>query len=115
VAARIRIVQLEAGMPSAEDARSRLNAEINKARNSDTVVLKLIHGYGSSGVGGRLRDAIRSSLRKRRKEGKIRSFVGGENWSIFEDVTRQILDECAELSKDKDLNGYNEGITIVLI
>ena len=98
-----------------DEARSRLNAEIDNARQRGDHILKLIHGYGSSGVGGKLKDAIRSSLRRRRKEDKIRSFVVGENWSAFDMVTNEILEACPQLDKDADLNRQNEGITIVLM
>ena len=112
---RIGIVTLKAGMPTVEEARARLKAEIDKARRSGLVALKIIHGYGSSGVGGSLKHGIRRSLRKRVKEGRIRAFVGGEEWDIFDDSTRLILDACPELANDNDLRGYNEGITIVLL
>ncbi len=115
MAARVRNVNLKSGMPTVEEARSRLNTEIDKARQRGDHVLKLIHGYGSSGVGGKLKDAIRSSLRRRRKEGKIRSFVAGEKWGAFDEVTNEILGECPQLDRDPDLNNYNEGITIVLM
>ena len=115
MSARIRTVNLKSGMPTVDEARSQLIAEIDNARQRGDHVLKLIHGYGSSGVGGKLKDAIRSSLRRRRKEGKIRSFVAGEKWSVFDEVTNQILEECPQLGKDSDLNNCNEGITIVLM
>ena len=115
MAEKIRVVLIKAGLPTAEEARARLSAEIERARASGVQVLKVIHGYGSSGVGGRLRDAIRRSLQKRKKEGKIRCFVSGEKWTIFEDAARELLELCPELQKDPDLNGYNEGVTFVLI
>ena len=115
MAEKIRVCSVKAGLPTVQEARARLNAEIDKARQSGVMVLKVVHGYGSSGVGGSLRDAIRRSLQKRRKEGKIRAFVIGEKWTVFEEAARQMLEECPELNKDPDLNGYNEGITLVLI
>ena len=115
MANRLGVVALKAGMPTVEEARARLKSEIDGARQSGLIALKIIHGYGSSGVGGSLKHAIRKSLRKRVKERQIRSFVGGEEWDIFEERTREILEECPELGKDRDLRGYNEGITIVLL
>ncbi len=108
-------MNLKSGMPTVDEARSQLNTEIDKARQRGDHVLKLIHGYGSSGVGGKLKGAIRSSLRRRRKEGKIQSFVAGEKWSVFDEVTNEILEKCPQLSKDSDLNNHNQGITIVLM
>ena len=115
MAAQVRTVNLKSGMPNVEEARSRLNTEIDKSKKRGDQVLKLIHGYGSSGVGGTLKDAIRRSLRKRRKEGKIRSFVAGEKWGAFDEITNEILGECPQLERDPDLGKYNEGITIVLM
>ena len=109
------MVSLKAGMPTVVQGRARLNAELVRAKSSRVVVLKFIHGYGSGGVGGSLKEAIHNSLRRRRKEGKIRTFVAGEQWGVFDESARQILEECPELSKDSDLNNYNEGITIVLL
>lgn len=115
MAGKIRVLNVKAGLPTVQEARAKLNAELDKAGRGGVVVLKVVHGYGSSGVGGALRDAIRRSLRKRRKEGKIRAFIIGEKWSVFDETARQLLEECPELEKDPDLNGYNEGITLVLM
>ncbi|HVP11606.1 MAG TPA: Smr/MutS family protein [Phycisphaerae bacterium] len=111
----IRIVSIKSGMPTVEEARARLKVELDRARSEGSLVLKLIHGYGSSGVGGTLRRGVRASLRKRLKEGQIRAFVPGEQWDIFNEAARRILEECPELASDQDLNHYNEGITLVLL
>ncbi len=58
----IKTVILKEGMPSVEQARARLNAEINAARQSGVKLLKIVHGYGSTGVGGDLRIALQSTL-----------------------------------------------------
>ena len=53
--ARIKIVNLEDGMPTVEEARLRMNYELQNARREGCAAVKLIHGYGSSGAGGALR------------------------------------------------------------
>jgi hypothetical protein len=115
VAEKVRVLVIKAGMPTIQEARARLNAEIDKARGSGIIVLKIIHGYGASGVGGKLRDAVRRSLQRRQTEGRIRSFVIGENWAAVEERARELLEQCPELRRDPDLNRYNEGITFVLL
>jgi hypothetical protein len=113
--ARIQTVMLKQGQPTVEQARARLNAELDRAAKSGVRVLKLVHGYGASGFGGAIRDAIRRSLRKRVKEGIIACFVAGESWSVFDESARRLLDACPELARDADLNRYNEGMTFVLL
>ena len=115
VAGQLREVNLKAGMPSVDEARRKLNTAIDEARRRGDVAVKLIHGYGSSGVGGSIKKAIHSSLRRRRKEGKIRSYAPGEKWSIFESTAAQILDQCPSLRRDPDLDKFNEGVTVVLL
>jgi hypothetical protein len=115
MASQIKTIMLKEGLPTIAEARARLNAEIDKARRAGVLALKIVHGYGSSGRGGTLKEAIRASLRKRRKEGRIRAFVPGEKWDGMDETARQIIEECPELSRDPDLGRYNEGITLVLL
>ena len=106
-------VNLEADYPTVEEARQLLKAELEKCRNRKVTAVKIIHGYGSSGVGGALRQGIRKSLINRRKEGSVKGVVFGEKWSIFDSVARSMLEQCPELGKDKDLCNSNPGISIV--
>jgi Smr domain len=108
-------INLETGHPTVEEARQVLKAELEKCRSRKVTAVKIIHGYGSSGVGGALRQGIRKSLITRRKEKVIKAVVFGENWSIFDSVARSMLEQCPELSKDKDLCNSNPGISVVLL
>jgi hypothetical protein len=108
-------INIKSGMPTVDEARRRLIAELQRAQARGARAVKLIHGYGSSGVGGKLKDALRASLSRRRKEGLIHSYVIGEKWSIFEEPARAVLDACPELRGDSDLDRGNEGVTIILL
>ncbi len=111
----LRIVNLEAGKPTVEEARRKLIDAIEQARKDGTRALKVIHGYGSSGGGGKIRDGVRKSLSLRRKEGKIVMYVPGEKWSALETGTQELLELYTEIRRDTDLGRGNEGITIVLV
>jgi len=108
-------VNLERGDPTVEEARQSLKTELERCRNRRVTALKVIHGYGSHGVGGALRQGLRKSLVNRRKEGSVRAVVFGENWNIFDPVARSMLEKCPGLGKDKDLCSCNPGISIVLL
>lgn len=112
---KIKVVNLEAGMPTAEVAQKRLGFEIVTAKREGCIALKIIHGYGSKGTGGRLKEAVGKMLASRKAEGAVRAFVGGEEWSIFNAVSRDILNCCTELRNDQDLDKGNAGITILLL
>ena len=59
----IKVVNLEDGMPKVEQARLRMQHELALARSQGVVAVKLIHGYGSSGTGGALRNELQKELR----------------------------------------------------
>ena len=111
----IRIVNLESGLPTAEEALKLLSEAIEAAKKDGVKALKVIHGYGSSGKGGVLRARVQKSLANRRNQGKIRACVFGDKWDTFEQVARDLLEACPELARDRDLNRGNEGISIVLL
>ncbi len=115
MAAVIKTVILKEGMPSVEQARARLRGEIQSAQQSGIKVLKLVHGYGSSGVGGDLRIALQSSLRQMVSAHQIRDCIYGEKWRTSDERTWELLKRLPELKSDGDLGRGNKGITIVLL
>ena len=115
MATKMIIINLEQGMPTVEQASHRLTGELIRARAQGAKVIKLIHGYGSSGVGGRLRTGIQAELAVRKRRGEIKEAVPGEKWSIFDDGARRILDAHPDLNRDRDFGRDNAGITIILL
>jgi hypothetical protein len=111
----VKIINLEAGMPTVEQAQIRLLSEIRRARAERATAVKIIHGYGSSGVGGKLRMAMRSYLATLRRSGKVGCYVAGEDWSVFHPEARELLNGCPELKRDRDLERGNPGVTIAML
>ena len=106
---------LKEGMPSVEQARARLSTEIQSAQRSGVKVLKVVHGYGSTGVGGDLRIALQSTLRQMAAKREIRDCIYGENWRTSDERTWELLKQQPELKNDSDLGKANKGITIVVL
>src|SRR6266571_1770927 len=109
----IRTFNVEAGLPTLDEARRLVISEIEQAKRERFKVLKVIHGYGSSGKGGALCVGLRKSFGLRKKEGVIKDFIAGEDFSIFNDTTLALLEAVPELRGDPDLNSTNEGVTII--
>lgn len=109
----VRTYNIEAGFPTLDEARRLVIEEIKRARRQGVRVLKVIHGYGSSGQGGALCAGLRKSFRLRKKEGVVRDFITGEDFSIFNDQVLGLLESVPELRGDPDLNATNEGITVI--
>ncbi len=110
-----KVVNIEAGMPTVEIGQKQLYFHIVTAKRQGIKVLKVIHGYGSTGVGGKLKKGVLEYLIVKKKEGFIKDFIPGENWDIFNQPSRDIIAVYKELKNDRDLGNCNPGITIVLI
>ena len=109
----IRTYNVEAGFPVLDEARRLVIEEIKRAKREGVKVLKVIHGYGSSGKGGALCVGLQKSFRLRKKEGVIKDFVVGEDFSIFNPTVLTLLEAVPELRGDPDLNAANEGVTVL--
>lgn len=113
--ALIRVVNLEEGMPTVERARLRMEHELHEARRPGSKAVKLIHGYGSSGAGGTLRNELQKELRGAADHGSIRAFIAGEDWRVSNEATWALLQRFPEWKKDSDLGRDNRGISIVVL
>lgn len=110
----MRIINLEAGMPTAQNAMSVLNNRIYAERASKSRTVKIIHGYGSTGKGGAIRSACLNKLREYKRMGVIKDFCPGDKFGPFSDEGRRMAGICPELRSDSDWGRNNDGITIVL-
>lgn len=110
----IKTVNLERGMPSLEFAKIQLRQTLTASRANRVGVLKLIHGYGSSGRGGVIRTEVRRTLRQMVQQGELTSYIPGEDFSPFDSATQQALRTHPELARDRDYCKTNHGITIVV-
>lgn len=110
-----REVNLEEGMPFVDQAIRRLTYELHNSKAMGYTVLKIIHGYGSSGTGGRIRIGVRRYLDNLMKQNRVKLYLPGEEFSIFSEKARTILNACPSLRKDRDLERHNNGVTFILL
>lgn len=115
MASSLREVNLELGKPFVDAAIARLTFELKQSASMKVKVLKIIHGYGSSGTGGRIRVEARQYLERLKKRGEIENYIPGEKFSIFEEDTRVALRICGELRNDRDLDRHNNGVTFIVL
>jgi hypothetical protein len=111
----ILTINLESGMPLVHEALAQLERELASARQQRCSVVKLIHGYGSSGVGGDIRIAVQRRLRELQDQGSIRGCIFGEDWSTSDAQTWALLKLQPALKTDQHLGKRNCGITIVVL
>ncbi len=75
-------------------------------------VLKVIHGYGSSGSPGSLREVARNWAWNHRRH--FRAVIEGEQYTAFDARTQELRDAVGQYA-DADLGAANPGILIIWI
>ena len=99
---------------SREDSVILLEMFLDEAKLEGETVVKILHGYGSHGIGGVLFNATREKLELLKRQKKIKDFFGGGKWNLLDHETVDALLKDKNCLDD-DLNKSNPGITIVIL
>ncbi len=110
-----KTINLEQGHPPLETALQKMDDAVEDAANNNIHVLTLIHGYGSSGKGGRIRSECRKNLDFMKSKGRIRDYIAGEDFSRKSGPAKMLLQRYPSLNGDSNFNKGNRGITLVVI
>ncbi len=109
----VKTVKLKQGMPSVDEALSRLERELGSARAGGVRMVRVIHGYGSSGVGGDIKTSVRARLVVWLQRGRIRAFTAGDDYTHTTRQGRALVARFPELKKSLTTDRNNPGITFV--
>ena len=96
-------------------AVAQLEIEIDACKLGGFNALKVIHGYGSHGVGGAIKKDIHTRLKQMKSQKKILEYIPCEKWTQNNPLRLMAVKYCDELLADSDLQMLNSGVTIVLI
>jgi hypothetical protein len=110
---QVRTINVEAGMPNVDEALVRLERELWQARQSGVHVIWVIHGWGSSGTGGRLRLACRAFLQREMTAGRVKRVIAGDDYSRTANMGRDLQGRCRDLRDSERSDRHNPGITFV--
>lgn len=112
----MKVINLETGSPDVLRAMSVLKNELVTERYKGTKQIKIIHGYGSTGVGGgAIKNATHKALKEYMRTGTIRAFCPGEKFGPFAMEGREIVSKYPMLKSDSDWARANDGITVVVL
>lgn len=110
-----KVINLEAGRPFVDIALERMVEVVRDSTHLRVTVLTLIHGYGSSGKGGAIREECRKMLEFMKSKKQIRDYILGEDFQQRAGKTRSLLQRYPQLKNDHNLNKANKGITLVIL
>ena len=109
----MRTLNLEKGNFTVDHALAMVEIEIENAKREGIVAIKIVHGYGSHGVGGAILLALRPRLSNWKRIGFIRNFFFGDKWNLFDADTQSNMKKDKSIYGDKDFYCNYPGITII--
>lgn len=109
---RMLVVNLEDGRPGVDEAIRRLGMKLDTARMQGVKLVRVIHGYGSSGKGGAIGEAVARHLADRKRRNLVRNYVWGGDWPDTA-AARSLLERRPVLRESLRADSGNEGITFV--
>jgi hypothetical protein len=110
----MKTFDIKSDMPLVSVAGTRL-ANIIRACNGKDKVIKIVHGYGSSGQGGAIKKFVHNSLRNRVRQGEIKAYIPGEAFAQPMGFDEMIQTYSQLIKSDSDYGKANDGITFVIL
>lgn len=105
-------VNIEYGMPTVDTALQKVKNSLATLKRIGCKAVIVIHGYGSSGVGGSIKTAVIKCLGDNSMRGIVKLFVSGEQWY---GKKREMLAICKDLQNYECRIANNEGVTVVIL
>lgn len=108
-------IDIKSNQQTVAEAIAQFEIEVEAYRKGGYKVMKVIHGYGSHGVGGAIRIELIKKLKHLKSRGKIFDYCLGNEWPSAKQVKKMAINYCPDLLADRDMVFVNSGITIVLL
>ena len=100
---------------SADDTEIYTNIEIENAKKQGCKGFKILHGYGSHAVGGKICIVLRKYLHVLKNKKIISDFFIGSDWTLENLKCQNFLKKSQSAMYDEDLGKQNPGVTIVCL
>ena len=109
-------INLELNMPTVDEALDRFDDELRVVTKAGFKLIKVIHGHGSSGVGGKIRRAFRDAMEHNRWGHLIKDVYFGEDLLPGREGLADLNKNHPRLHRElsKDFFG-NPGITLLIL
>ncbi len=108
------IIDIKSNMPLVEEAMSELTQMLSFYTGKQKVV-KILHGYGSTGVGGSIKKATHRILSQWKSLKRIKAFIPGEGFDLNSGYQEVIHTYKDLIRNDSDYRHSNDGITYVIL
>ena len=109
-------INIKQGSPLVEDALGQLTDHLRKSMDLGIKAIVLIHGYGSSGEGGRIKWAVHEALESNQYADRVEEYFFGEQVPFGSEPYRALLKRRPGLkSYLQRFKEGNAGMTVLLL
>jgi len=110
------VLNLKFDSPSAEEALERLTVGLRRASEVGIKVVILIHGYGASGEGGKIKRAVHDALENNYFSDRVDEYHFGEQTAFGSEAYHALLRRRPGLkSYLKHFKEGNAGMTVLIL
>ena len=110
------VLNLKLDSPSAEEALDRLTIGLRRASEVGIKVIILIHGYGASGEGGKIKWAVHDALDNNYYSDRVDEYYFGEQAAFGSEAYHALLRRRPGLKAYlKHFKEGNAGMTVLLL
>jgi hypothetical protein len=109
-------INIKQDSPHVEEALDLLTEQLRKCLDLGIKAIILVHGYGSTGEGGRIKWAIQNALENNRYSDRVDEYFFGENVGYGSESYHALLKRRPGLKRYlKRFKEGNAGMTVLLL
>jgi hypothetical protein len=110
------VLNLKFDSPSAQEALDRLTVALRRASEVGIKVMILIHGYGASGEGGKIKRAVHDALENNYFSDRVDEYHFGEQTAFASDAYHALIRRRPGLKAHlKHFKEGNAGMTVLIL
>ena len=108
-------IDIKSNNQTVAEAIAQFLVELYSYKKGGYKVMKVIHGYGSHGVGGAIRTAFLKKCKDLKNRKQIEDYTCCDKWTPQNVVRKIAINYCADLLADRELYLLNPGCSIVIM
>lgn len=108
-------IDIKSEKQTVAEAIAQFLVEVDAYKKGGFKVMKVIHGYGSHGVGGAIREAFLKKCQDLKNRKIIEDYTCCDKWTDKNVVKKIAINYCPDLLADSELYHINAGCSIVIL
>ena len=111
----VKVLNVKQNNNSPDYAVYLVDCEIKDSVKTGANVFIVVHGYGSSGKGGIMKQQVISFLQEQVKFKKIKAYIQGQQWAQTNDVVNQMQQLYPQLLLNSQIKHLHSSVSVVWV